>query len=478
MSDPAVSDPAVSGPALIDLGLDRGEPEPAPKPAVRWRRQWSVRTRWLAAVATALLAFSLGGAAALTGRTLERVWSLPIAGGEGPPFGKFTTHDDRLYLLGPGRLTAYHLADGRVDWETELDITDEFASISAVADTLLVNGTDGGAEVVTAYDPGSGELSWRNQGSLWVRGDDWLLLHRAEPGGRTGLVSIEPDTGRVVGRAGGDAAVDVGIWHPLWRAPDGARHLFDLQRDGELVRYNLSTGAARHVQTPHVEREPDSWQNQLRLEDGLLTVTESGGERSGLLAGYDPATLTHVWTVPRGSYTTPCGEFVCVNVNELGAGTPYEYVRAVDPLTGASRWTLRCPDAGDNNEQCARISVHQLQSSSQVWVTEDWLTGEDTERYRSWIADAATGAPLTAPTDWSFQSQLDDGTLLLTRGEEGAAAPGEAAEPPRTWWGRSDADLDRIEVLGAVTADICLPHLPYLVCGTEGGSTAIWRFGG
>lgn len=476
----------MSEPAVIDLGLDRGEPEPPPGPAVRRRRRWSARARWGAAAATVLLASSLGGAAVPTGRSLERAWSLPNAGGEDLPFGTFAVRDDRLYLLARGRLTAYHLADGRVDWEIELDIADEYASIWPIADVLLVTDMTA-AEVVTAYDQDSGELRWRQPGGAVQQGDDRLMLNRTGSGSsRRGsgmeLIDIDPGTGKAIG-SGVWLDSDSGIETPSWEAPDGARYLFDLNRDGELTRFDLATGAAvQRVQTPHVEREPDTWYNQLVVQNGLLMVSVSGGETPESLAAYDPGTLTHLWTVSGGLYSTPCGELVCVFVEEPGSGTPYEHIRAVDPVTGASPWTLRCPVFGQTSEECSYMSIYQLRPSSRLLVTGNWSTGEDTERPRTWIVDAATGTSLTAPIDWDFHGQLDDGTLLLTRQEQEARAIRvddsiDTAEPPRTWWGRSDVDLGGIEVLGAVTADICLPSVPYLVCWTEDASTAVWLLG-
>lgn len=235
-----------------------------------------------------------------------------------------------------------------------------------------------------------------------------------------------------------------------------------------LTRYDLATGAdAQRVQTPH-----DAWENQLRTEAGVLMVRASGGSSPNLLAAYDPATLVHLWTIPDGLYTTRCGALMCVSVDEQEGG---EYVQAIDPRSGEARWTLDCSEPNPTG-WCA-VYVRELERANRLWVTETRPTGPDTSRSRSWVADSATGEPLTAPTDWNLRDQPEVATLLLTRQDEVVRPRGDGDGPVRIWWARSDVQLGAIEVLGAVTANDCRLHHPYLVCWTEGDGFAVWRFG-
>jgi hypothetical protein len=91
------------------------------------------------------------------------------------------------------------------------------------------------------------------------------------------------------------------------------------------------------------------------------------------------------------------------------------------------------------------------------------------------VVDAATGHRLTGRLSWSLRDRDRDQEpeLLVSRGDRDRA-PGTLARPRRQWWARIGTGPG-VSVLGAVDANTCLPHQPYLVCWTEGAGLTVWR---
>jgi hypothetical protein len=442
---------------LVDAGPEGSEPVERPV-----RRRWAV-----VAVLAILPGLLLGGAAAPATPLPREVWSVPVTGEEdelSPAVG-FAADDHRLYLADAGRLAAHRLADGRVEWQVSLPATDdERVSVSLVAGLLAV--TISGDTVRTiAYQPGSGQERWRHPGFLHDGSDGPLMtlgVWTDGPGGLTVTV-IDSATGRAVGAVRLNAAEE--HW-TVWQAPDSGPQLFALSRDGRLSRYDLATGeAAETVQTPHAEA-PDSSANSLKVVEGVLVVGDQASDPSAV-AGYHPATLAHHWTLPRVLWPSACARSVCVASPANGGGATG--VRAVDPATGETRWSIDCTAAGA--DACS-IGVQTL--ADRLWVDQvrSWEE-DDREQVSSWIADPGTGEPLTGTTSWRLRSGVERADLLLDRGEAG-----QASGQPSWWWARSDVEPFRPVVLGAIAAEDCDPHYPYLVCWTgDHAGLAVWLVG-
>lgn len=439
----------MSEPAVIDLGLDRGKPEPPPRPAVRRRRRWSARARWGAAAATMVLAFPLAGAAQSPGRPLERIWSVPATGEIIEFEDRYVLGDGRLYEVAADRLVAYRLADGEVEWEVNPDL-EASLRMRLLAGTLVVvsasgNQTDG-------FDAGTGEHLWSFPVGPSFLTDERLLLV-SDPPEAGGVIEVDPRTGETRTRQGLEYPPD----SVTELAADGA-HQFRLATDGTLTRVDLDTGATTQVQVPHHGQEAGAGYDRLWLEGDLL-VARSGGDGESVVTAYNPVTLTQLWSAP-GLDLQQCHRLLCV---ESAEGSQPD-LRTVEPATGEAKWTLRCPQGVD---ACGDPIIQEL-PGNRLWVTVITVLGEVDET-RSWVADAATGQPLTLPTNWQYQDLIDPSTFLLYRVDP--AAPG------RTWWAWADADLGRLGVLGGIDAEFCDVRYPYLVCVTEDEVIEMWRFG-
>jgi hypothetical protein len=446
---------------LVDAGPERSEP-------VGPSAERPVRQRWaVAAVLAVLPGLLLGGAGAPATPSPSQVWSVPVSGEDAlSPAVGFAADDHRLYLADADRLAAHRLADGRVEWQVSLPATDEeWVSVSLVAGLLAV--TIFGATTLTiAYQPGSGQERWRHPGLLHEGSAGPLMTLMDPTAGPAGLTVtvVDPATGRAAGAVRLDAAEE--HW-TVWQAPDSGPQLLALARDGRLSRYDLATGeVAETVQTPHAEA-PDSTMNSLNVVEGVLVVGDQTSDPPAA-AGYHPATLTSHWTVPRVLWPSACARSVCVESPAGGGGA--SGVRAVDPMTGVTRWSIDC--AGDDADTCS-IDVQEL--ADRLWVERvRWWEEGDREQVSSWIADPATGEPLTGTTSWRLRSGMEEADPLLYRDEAGQPPD----QPSRLWWARSDVEPFRPVVLGAVAAESCEPHYPYLVCWTGGeAGLAVWRVG-
>lgn len=438
-------------PAVIDLGLPRREPEPAPWLGEGWRRHWSGRTRWFTPAATVVLAFSLAGAAPLTGSPLERIWSIPSTG-DLPEFeSRYVLGADRLYELAADRLAAYDLAGGQVVWEVDPDL-EESLRMRLIAGTLVVvsaagNRTDG-------FDTSTGEHLWSFPVGPSYLGAERLMLV-PDPVQVGEMVEVDLATGETHTRHGfarpPDAATEL--------AADG-RHQFQLATDGTLTRVDLETGATTRVRVGPGGRVAGAGYDRLWWHGDLLIVGRSGGDAGSLLTAYDPVTLTPLWSSP-GSYSQQCHRLLCVGSRE----GPQPYLRAVEPATGQARWTLRCPRGVG---ACHGPTIQEL-PGDRLWVTVARAGGE-VEVTRGLVVDGATGEALSRVTSWDFREAVGASTWLLRRVDP--AAPG------RVRWAWADADLGRVGGLGVVDAETCDLRYPHLACLTTGESVEIWRFGG
>lgn len=428
------------------------------------------------AVVAVLPAMALVSAVGPATPTLRQVWTVPGSSQvESVPAGEYAVDEHRLYLVTPGRLAAYRLADGRVEWQAELPASDdEQVSVGLVAGLPMVS-IYGATSRTVAFQPDSGQERWRHPGapSGDAVGALMMLTITEDPAGRAefSIAAVDPETGRDLGGVPLDVAEE--LW-AVWQAPGGGLQLLTLARDGRLSRYDLTTGRpVETVRTSHAEA-PDGSTNSLTVVEDMVVVGSQAGDPPAV-AAYDPVTLTHRWTVLDFSWPTPCGRAACMHWRAAGGGS--SRVRAVDPMTGEHRWSLDCAGDPAASVDC---SVHTLEPADRMWVEKvnNWEDPDDfvTERFSSWIADTATGVRLTAPTDWRLRAEVGEAGLLLSRSEV-SLGPGPPEEPSRVWWARSGVDLSRSRILGAVEADECDPQYPYLVCRSEGEDLTVWRVG-
>ena len=476
---------------VIDLGTVRYDRDdtrrrgPAgPPPGTRWGRV----SAWpLGLVVAALLVLPMAGAAAPPVGQVERLWSVPIPG---PESNTPVAVDDRhLYLAVVDEssgdrnwtLTAYGLGDGRPRWQVPLGVVNS-PWLWPAGPTLVVSasGRDG-SQATTGYDGATGKPRWVRPWLLRVPVSDDLVLMmgRTFPperpddplGAGMELIPVDPRTGRdaaVTFRVGTDDHLDV---------RRGSADLFTLARDGTLTRYDLATGrVAATVATPHRERDADASQNGLRVDDGAVLVMARGGATPPAVSAYDADTLMHRWDAPVPAVSAePCGPVVCVT--SRSGGTPVLY--GLDPVTGATRWTLPC-DGDASVMDCEGPYVRTL-PGDRLWVGHRAVAsrGEAWERTVGRVVDAATGRVLATARGWGLESEPQGPGLLLSGLEFARDADrqlGDEAEasPVRTWWAHAEADLSGLRVLGTTGAARCRPAWSYLVCETD-REVAVWR---
>jgi outer membrane protein assembly factor BamB len=367
----------VQQPTTIDLGTVQREPsgdagqDTTPE---RWRPRRTTLPR-VGPVLVALLALPLSGGAPAPPAPLQPQWSVPIDGQAGP----FSWHvdDQHLYVAtadrtggrddGEGVVTAYRLADGQQQWRLPLQ-TWNVPSVRMVGDTVVVD-TSGPAAHYTAtigVDRDTGTQRWtRPESPYYILVDQVLLVDDAgmadhdDP--RMRLIIIDAATGQDEGTIAVEAWELVGIDVVDGQDSGGDRFLVTLSRDGTLTRHHVGTGTTTTADTPHAEREENVGQNWLAVQGDLLLVGARGGDEPAVLAVYDAGTLTHRWDHPHGVTATPCGTLVCVSVSEDNVFRA-DTVHAVDPATGATRWSRSCEGTGaaelDARPAAGRLAPH------------------------------------------------------------------------------------------------------------------------
>lgn len=480
-------------PATIDLGTFRYDPDDAGERvpgAPRWRPRRNTLRR-VGPVLVALLALPLAGGAPAPPAPLQSQWSVPIDGQAGP----FSWHvdDEHLYVAttdrtrdghdSVGAVTAYRPANGQLRWRLPLQ-THNPPRVQLVGDTVVVSTSGPSADhtATIAVDRDTGTPRWtRPESAHHTLGDHVLLVDDAgmadDDESRMRLTIIDAATGQ-----------DEGTIAVEWRAVGvvegqdaaGDSFLATLSRDGTLTRHHIGTGTTTTVDTPHAEREENVGQNWLAAQDDLLLVGARGGDEPAVLAAYDAGTLTHRWDHPHGVTATPCGTLMCVSVSEDDVFRA-DTVHAVDPATGATRWSRSCEGTGAA-ERCYGPSVQPI-DDDRIWLSErtaePLLPGGPPpapEEATSWIADADTGEALTGTVDWRPHGTFE-GTHLLARPEPLPDPPPDQQQAGRhrTWWAHAGADLTEVRVLGVTQTRLCRVRQPHLICESGDDELTVWR---
>lgn len=308
---------------IIDLGLDRGEPETYAQPGRRTTPLW-----FGPALLAALLLFTVTGSAPPPGPPLTALLRVPI--GPGDPF---TTHGDRLLIQTAGTLSAYDLESGEREWQVAQEIP--VYRLRTGGDVLLLRPwTPGRAEPgTTAVSTGTGERRWHNgrnvisfPGSgLMVAVEGVRSIYGSGRRVEKAVEVIDPPTGLARWRLWvPSTAVLLGI---PGRAGGPAR-LMLVRDDLTAQLYDGGSGALlAQRRLPAADYDPD---NPV-LAGGLVLIRHPGPSGTELSA-YDPETLRPLWTKAAGSLreVRACGELACA----IGL----DGVRMIDPATGDELW--------------------------------------------------------------------------------------------------------------------------------------------
>jgi outer membrane protein assembly factor BamB len=498
----------VTGPVTIDLGLYHSgrEPEPegyGPGPGQARLRRAGVR-RWLLAALVAVALATLGGGAVPAPVALTPLWSLPAranASGLGEEDLYAIEETDQGWVL-----TARRLADGSPRWTTPLrgDLADWFGVVEVAGGVPMVRtpGPDG-AET-TGFDPATGQPNWRVRG--WparavVAGR--VLLHREPPGtgqvpaedpipiepGPHQLVAVDLRTGRAAWNLGVEAGERLFFDSGTADVADPATHLVTLRRDGRLTRYDLTTGevvAAARAPAP-ADRGP--WVpagggkpiglippdtrpavgvnlSYPAVVGGLLALP---GDRSTGWVAYDGGTLTRRWEASTDSWAAPCGPVVC-----SGPGSWTGPLSALDPTTGAPRWSRECDDEVAGDGGCVLMAA-ALAPQGPLLLHQ--LVSGQVRPAAVQVVDAGTGETIMdLGAEWDVTGRGGGGWILTTRQAAPQAGPVGRAEA--VWLARLTTDPVDFEVIGSVEAQGCVPHRQYLLCLPDrGGTIEVWRIG-
>ena len=315
----------LSGPVIIDLGLDRGEPETYRSPTCR------TVPNWFGPLLVVLLVLLVSAAsAAPPPPRLAPLLSLPI----GATDSWTVTDSGQLVAQSLGTLSSYDLATGELRWRSGT-VAPTYRLRTSSGVVLLrpwANGPNGPSTI--AVSEATGKPRWRHDGSVvTITGSPVLLavngVRSLSGSGRRveGPVrAVDPATGGIRWTVNvPSTAVLMGI-----PAPAGTPARMLLVHDNRTFTvHDLGTGQLLATAAiPAADYAPDN----PTISGGLIMLQhqDPGGDEQ--VSAYDPVTLSLVWQRPADGADSvqPCGRLACL-VGRYG-------VRGLNPATGREQW--------------------------------------------------------------------------------------------------------------------------------------------
>ncbi|WFE34434.1 PQQ-binding-like beta-propeller repeat protein [Micromonospora sp. WMMD975] len=238
---------------------------------------------------------------------------------------------DRVYVVRPldwrpgavREIVAYR--GGRERWRSRLPGPGEVVSVWEMGGRVLAAGATGDDETweTTAYDADTGRISWQ-QAALAYPAGDALMLEPTRGSGPREVRRVAVADGRTVWTAPG--ADDLRL---AFRSSGALDRLLLAPETGETVVLDATTGARLAARDLHPGEPPAP--RQMMAAGELLLESRAGDDA---VDAYEMDTLLHRWTarLPPLSHVEPCGALLC-------AGQSGEGMTALDPATGAVRWT-------------------------------------------------------------------------------------------------------------------------------------------
>lgn len=422
---------------VIDLGLDRGEPETYASPSRSTVPPW-LRPFLLAA----LVLVCAGASAAPPPPALSPLLTLQV----GPADSYALTDDDELLAQTLGTISAYNLADGALRWQTEQD-RPTYRLRTAAGLVLMRPWTYGpGQPSTTALSLATGRPQWNREGTVMtIAGSSVLLSVSAVRSGGTNrrvqgpVESIDPDTGLPRWRIEvASTAVLLGIPGPA----DSGPRLMLLHDDRTAAVHDLATGERlASTEVPPANYGPEN----PAISGGLILLRHLSDDGTAVTA-YDPVTLRQVWqrSGERAYEVRACGSLACL--------TGPDGVRGFDPVTGRPAWY--------------RPGWRNIEQRGDLLIAYGTKAGASDP---VGIVDPASGRVLVDLAGWRLVGGDSGDHLLVTRVVEAGARTMVAVATPGVAGPRPLADLP------PGTGD-CQSAPSRLVCRSSSGELQVWAY--
>ncbi|GAB2623269.1 hypothetical protein Aab01nite_16340 [Paractinoplanes abujensis] len=310
---------------VIDLGLERGEPDSYDAP------QRSTYPGWFPAAVLAVLVLLTAGASAAPAKPpFTEVFSLKV----GPADPYALTEDGQLLAQAYGTLGAYDLDDGESQWEAGQEIPVyrlRLGSGLILMRPWSVGARDPGTTAVSIDD---GDLQWRRSGQVITLAGSPTLLSVVPVRGfgssanrriNGPVDAIDPDTGRTLWTVNVPSTATLVA---LPGAGDAGTRMLLVHDDRTMAVHDLVTGERlTRTNVPAADYDQDN-----PVVVGGTILLRHPGRPSMEFSAYDAVTLRNLWSKPAdGAYDVEtCGALACLT----GPGG----IRAVDPATGDTVW--------------------------------------------------------------------------------------------------------------------------------------------
>jgi outer membrane protein assembly factor BamB len=424
---------------IIDLGLDRGEPETYASPTR------STMPDWFGPLLVAVLVLiSVTASAAPPPPVLSELLSLRVG-----PADSYSITGPALLAQAGGTLSSYDLADGARQWRITTPMPTYRIRLGEGVALLRPWGIGPGQPRTIAVDVSSGANRWARSGTVMtIPGSPALLavsgVRTVDTVGRRierAVVSVDPVSGATLWQVRvPSTAVLMGVPGPAGAPP----RMLLVHDDRTMAVHDLTTGRllARALLPP-----ADYGPENPAVSGGLIVLRHPDGWGS-VISAYDPVTLALRWSRPAGGTYDPvaCGPLVCL------AGS--DGVQAVDPANGAIRWWQ---PGWHGMEQRGGLLV--------AYASPDGLSDP------VGIVDPATGHVLVDLHGWGPLTSIggDGGELLVARVVEAGARTIVATARP------GDAQPRLLADLPPGTGD-CQTVPNRLICRSSSGELIVWAY--
>jgi outer membrane protein assembly factor BamB len=425
--------------AIIELGLDRGEPDEYVSPTR------STLPRWFPPALIAVLVLICAGAStAAQPPALSEMLRLPVS-----PADPYTiTGDDTLLVQTLGTLASFDLGTGAMHWQSGTE-TPTYRLNTGAGLLLLRSAASNlrGVATTRAVSLDDGAVRWRRADSVMTMAGSPTLLAVTPVRSYTGtgrrvqrsVDAVDPVTGRTRWSVPvPSTAVLLGVPGP---GDDGVRMLL-LHDNRTVAVHDLITGRQLAAgQLPPADYGPDN-----PVVSGGLILLRHPTPTGRLVSAFDPVTLQQRWSRPAGFAfgITTCGLLACL------AGP--DGVRAIDPADGAQRWF--------------RPDWRSVQERGSLLIAFGTPAGENDP---VGLADPATGALLTDLHGWRPVGGSGMDHLLVTR---------TADSGRRTMVAVAATGDTQPRILGDLptgTGD-CQSVPGRLVCRSTSGDLVVWGY--